>query len=64
MADRAGLLNRCRDLNPYREFESHPLRFLFKPTVKFAVGFFAYIYAAAAARKEIFIQGIIVCQCL
>ena len=26
MADRAGLLNRCRDLNPYREFESHPLR--------------------------------------
>ena len=26
MADCAGLLNRCRDLNPYREFESHPLR--------------------------------------
>lgn len=26
MADCAGLLNRCRELNPYREFESHPLR--------------------------------------
>ena len=26
VADCAGLLNRCRDLNPYREFESHPLR--------------------------------------
>ena len=26
VADRAGLLNRCRALTPYREFESHPLR--------------------------------------
>ena len=30
VADCAGLLNRCRDLNPYREFESHPLRDLKK----------------------------------
>ena len=33
MADCAGLLNRCRELNPYREFESHPLRFLFHKAV-------------------------------
>ncbi len=30
VADCAGLLNRCRALNPYREFESHPLRLKFK----------------------------------
>ena len=27
MAESAGLLNRCRGLNPYRGFESRPLRF-------------------------------------
>ena len=42
VADCAGLLNRCRDLNPYREFESHPLRDLKKIARRKFCDFFVF----------------------
>lgn len=44
VADCAGLLNRCRALNPYREFESHPLRFEKLSLMRERWGFFICRY--------------------
>ena len=44
VADCAGLLNRCRALNPYREFESHPLRFEKLSLMRKRWGFFVCRY--------------------
>lgn len=55
MADRAGLLNRCRDLNPYREFESHPLRDLneFLRTRKRPLFLYAFAEHMSAAFEKV-----------
>ena len=45
MADRAGLLNRCRELNPYREFESHPLR------VPYPFGIFQKVFLGSTPKR-------------
>ena len=53
MADCAGLLNRCRALNPYREFESHPLRIKFKMrTVLTLFAFFFCLHIATRLVKN------------